>query len=875
MGDLYRYPQEPQEFDLYDWPDWNAARADLRNYVRLCATRNSLGENALLDAVWQAVCVQGGHNYLKLDPRQLWVRVAVPDDPVWLCPSCQRAHLHSAGGTCTFCHALLTAAPQCTCADLHARNYYAREAVELRQPLRLHSEELTAQTDDQAERQRLFRNIVVPARDGKVLIDSVDVIDILSVTTTMEVGIDIGSLRAVMLANMPPMRFNYQQRVGRAGRRGQAFAVVVTLCRGRSHDEFYYNYPERITGDKPPVPFLSMPRVEIAQRLMAKECLQRAFFTAGVRWWHSPIPPDSHGEFGLATQWHTRRDAVRDWLEHSAEVDTVAAGLTAGGNEGINTADLADFARTTLLNAIDQCAANPELAGEGLAERLAEGALLPMFGMPSRVRLLYHGLRQRECYTIDRDLDLAITEFSPGSQRTKDKRIYTALGFTAPLVYQVNRFNPAAQDPLSWRRWMVRCEQCHFTRTFDSEPQDQHCPECGCGLQDDPGFRVFRIAVPLAFRASLGPGEDAKEDSEFFLTTGAGSVAESDPGPCTPFAGTNTATALSPHGRVFRINNRRGQLFTGAIGTASWQDRGGRRHNELPSQWIDERFQNVPETGVVFNADGSPETLGLAAPKTTDVLRIQPAQIPSGLSLNPLDKRGAVKAAYYSAAFILRAVAADLLDIDPEELDISNVRQVTLGTGEKAGEIVINDHIANGAGFTAWISAHWSQLLLSTVSAAPPPDSFPGALISPGHRANCDSSCYDCLRQYRNMSFHGLLDWRLGLSLLRCLASATFACGLDADFTAPDLAGWPAFATAWRDTFCACFPGCQARQFGPLPGFEVGTHNVIVVHPLWNTAAPVQLLAQSVAAVPAGQPKFLDTFNMLRRLSAAYQSLGE
>jgi len=326
---------------------------------------------------------------------------------------------------------------------------------------------------------------------------------------------------------------------------------------------------------------------------------------------------------------------------------------------------------------------------------------------------------------------------------------------------------------------------------------------------------------------------------------------------------------------VFRINNRRGQLFTGAIGTASWQDRGGRRHNELPSQWIDERFQNVPETGVVFNADGSPETLGLAAPKTTDVLRIQPAQIPSGLSLNPLDKRGAVKAAYYSAAFILRAVAADLLDIDPEELDISNVRQVTLGTGEKAGEIVINDHIANGAGFTAWISAHWSQLLLSTVSAAPPPDSFPGALISPGHRANCDSSCYDCLRQYRNMSFHGLLDWRLGLSLLRCLASATFACGLDADFTAPDLAGWPAFATAWRDTFCACFPGCQARQFGPLPGFEVGTHNVIVVHPLWNTAAPVQLLAQSVAAVPAGQPKFLDTFNMLRRLSAAYQSLGE
>ena len=76
-----------------------------------------------------------------------------------------------------------------------------------------------------------------------------------------------------------------------------------------------------------------------------------------------------------------------------------------------------------------------------------------------------------------------------------------------------------------------------------------------------------------------------------------------------------------------------------------------------------------------------------------------------------------MKAAYYSAALIVRAAAADRLDIDPEELDISNVRRIELTDGSFAGEIIINDHLANGAGFTRWIGGHWRELLDSITAA--------------------------------------------------------------------------------------------------------------------------------------------------------------
>ena len=874
LGDYYRYPQvNPRSFRTDDWPDWDAARASLRDFVKKCAATCGTGENQLLAVVKEAVCDIGGHTYFKIDPRRLLVRVARTDDRVWHCPGCRRPHLYNPG-VCTsgFCQRELAAEPDATCADLYERNYYAKEAAERRPPIRLHAEELTAQTDDQPERQRLFRDITVDLNDDsrRPLVPVVDAIDLLSVTTTMEVGVDIGSLQSVLQGNMPPQRFNYQQRAGRAGRRGQPFATVLTVCRGRSHDEFYYQNPGRITGDPPPIPFLSTDRQEIAQRLMAKECLRRAFKFAGVEWSESTRPPDSHGEFGHASTWiedESRRNTIREWLAHSREVNEIADALCAGVGTLMSPALLVDYARLQLYSAIERASRDSEITSEGLAERLAEFAVLPMYGMPSRVRLFYHGLRDANSLTIDRDLDLAVTEFAPGAQRTKDKRIYEAIGFTAPLLHRNHQWQPSSPDPLPSRRWMTLCGQCHHTETHDSEPADPYCPQCGCTSDGTPAFSTFQFAVPLGFRASLGPGSDAQEEAEF-LATGVATVAESDPQPCRSVTGTNSAAAFSNSGRVYRVNSRNGNLFSGATGTTQ---RGDNSQQRLDSQWIDERFQQ--DDRLSFSPVTDEESIAIVAPKSTDVLRLQPASVPPGLRLDPVASAG-LKAAYYSAAFIVKALAASELDIDPDEFDISNVRQIELPSGEIAGEIIISDHLPNGAGFTAWVSNNWHDLLATATNTNAAPDTFMGTMTSTSHQSSCDSSCYTCLRNYRNMAYHGLLDWRLGLSLLSVLQSAGFRCGLGGDLSTPDLDGWIDYATSRRDSFCASF-NAQAHDFDQLPGLIIGEKRVLVIHPLWDPSHPGGLLAAAIADCGQTNPLTLDTFNLLRRPAWAYQAIGQ
>jgi hypothetical protein len=310
----------------------------------------------------------------------------------------------------------------------------------------------------------------------------------------------------------------------------------------------------------------------------------------------------------------------------------------------------------------------------------------------------------------------------------------------------------------------------------------------------------------------------------------------------------------------------------------------------LSHQWIDERYQNVRgDNNVMFTAEtAQADTIALAAPKVTDVLRIRPQLVQQALCLDLLarDVQGrmsrsgqgaAVKAAYYSAAFILRSVVAEELDIDPEEIDISNVRAVELNDGTWAGEIILNDHLENGAGFTAWLSQrdNWRRILAGITGPIQDTETFVGKLLSAEHAQACRAACYDCLCLYRNMSYHGLLDWRLGMSLLRVLSDPAHLCGVNGDFGAPELAGWLEFAGTLRNTFCESFRSCVPAEFGPLHGWTVGGRSIILSHPLWSTTRPDGLLAEALATLGQDDAvRVVDAFNLHRRMSWVYQRLG-
>lgn len=825
----------------------------------------------------------GGAYEIGLDPTMLYLMQPPHADEHghrdgWRCPTCNAFYLHEAGGKCPTCVDVSLVSGSTRDASFDYFRYLSEQAGD---PFRFHCEELTGQSDasDRSLRQRRFQEIFLGDDIGKI-----HGIDLLSVTTTMEAGVDIGSLSAVMMANMPPRRFNYQQRVGRAGRRGAGVSFAVTFCRGRSHDDFYYHRTEQMTGDPPPSPYVDMAREPIFKRVLVKEILRRAFETLPTNLLdtideeaENRFQESVHGEFGQARHWSQIKSHIQSWLEQQETEEVIKEVLDAlrfGTRWEGNTPkamsfcqQMHDYLKLDMVHEITEFAReNPRYTQDALSERLANAGLLPMFGFPTRVRLLYtnwpysanpwppeHGL-------VDRNHDIAISQFAPGSETVKDKAVHTACG-VVELYPEGNRVKSRSgfvpdlsegnQAPIGL------CNHCQAVVLLPAKdapavggepPIPIDCPVCG-----KPELRSIDAREPKGFFTDQQPTDF---DGAF----------EWNPRATRPTLNFETQPEASKHvenvdvsilenAEILSINDNDG------VGGFDFQEATVRR-NRWPGAYV-----VAPQNSQDVSGSGPHYRIALLSRRRTDILLASMVKWSEGLFASPIKVEG--RAAWYSLAFFLKTSAAAKLDIDTTELDAGF--RATKENDITIGQAFLSDKLENGAGYCRWLGEpdHFQELL---AQANPDlPASLAEVWMQQSHNHECDTSCNACLRDFHNLPYHGLLDWRLALDMARLAASSNATI----DLVSP----WGNHENPWSILLQgdnAPVPATMQRlgygqsiNFADLQGYVHNSRPQIWIecHPLWTDEHPLYRAAFMAAEqqYPHHSIRLLNPFMALRR----------
>ncbi|MGW6791271.1 DEAD/DEAH box helicase [Streptomyces chartreusis] len=693
-------------------------------------------------------------------------------DESWTCRHCSRRHLNPGVGVCTKCYRPLPEQPE-EFKGVES-DYYTWMARKQLGNFRLNAAELTGQTDrlDAQARQARFQRIFLDGEEHPLP----DTLDVLSVTTTMEAGVDIGPLSAVLMANMPPTRFNYQQRVGRAGRRDSPVALALTVCRGRSHDEHYFQDPQRITNDATPRPYLSTDMRDIYQRVLAAEVLRRAFDAVGKEAGDdSELDPtrNVHGQFGHCADWSAVSDAVGAWVtSRDAEIRGLAEALAQRTRSAWPAEEAAAWVAEELVERVTNIAQQHRGHHE-LSQRLAESGLLPMFGFPTSARYLYTR-RPSDSYpwppggVVDRSLDIAVSQFAPGAETVKDGQVHTATGVVA--FEPTGKMPRTVDEPLGPARFIGICRACGHLADDVQAPQAREedstplpCRACGSA---DGSYREIELREPAGFfcggRARDFDGNFAWRARSLAPRTATdlehvARLRISEPG----------LVVHAGKGRRYAVNDNGGRLFEFAKvrPTSRWAGAYLEKGAAELAPWLAEDV--AADEATVTTALGAAQhtDLFLLGPRTGELrkpgLRLNLASVPQSTGFP--DDRSGRRAAWYSLAALLRTAAGSLLQVQPNEI-AAGIHGAGSETREARTFSFLSDTLDNGAGYCTHLAEPdvFRDLMATSKKML-------AGFSSGTHNRDCRGSCYECLRDYTNMAYHSLLDWRLASDLLAIL----------------------------------------------------------------------------------------------------------
>ena len=665
---------------------------------------------ALMKKVWAALRNVSGEPVLsrakingtfRLNPRWLRFKCADPVE-TWECDTCATLSPYNIRGVCprNRCPGNLVLADQDRLAENHYRILY--ESMTL--PPDLTAEEHTAQIDSDEARQRQDR-----FKQGSV--------HLLSSSTTFEVGVDLGDLDVVFLRNVPPEPFNYTQRVGRAGRRKDTPGLALTYCRRNPHDLYHYENPvDRILGGVVNPPRLRMTNKKIILRHMVATAMSSFFRQNRTRFdnvehfaadWTEPAAAADVEVFCTANQTlaHSLQEIVPAhmhdgvgllgdaWIDNIAGPDSRLARVVA--EVCADHRAMTDLRKRYFDEDRDSLAARvgrrrKTIAAEKTLSFLSRKAVIPKYGFPVDVV----------------ELD---TRTSDGNR--------TGVSLQRDLSQAIAEYAPGGKvvaNKLEWESCGIKLVPGKAWPVRHYDYDDQHnFMQWNEGDPSTPGSARRKYLVPefgFVTRLFEKPREPHGRARRLYTTRPFFQGFGRDAGPETETIRGVQLTKALPGTLVVLCEGkeRNGFSICRSCGAHMTEPRGEHRSpNDSMCRGMLERFS-------------------LGHELVTDVVRLQ---FPG--------MRDQWEA--YSIGYAVLLGAAEILNVPDTDLN------VTITGGAKQGEIaiVLYDNVPGGAGLVVQLERE---------------DTFGAMLDSSRLRVRggcgCDSSCYGCLRSYRNQFAH-------------------------------------------------------------------------------------------------------------------------
>ncbi|HEY5071764.1 MAG TPA: DEAD/DEAH box helicase [Caulobacteraceae bacterium] len=550
-------------------------------------------------------------------------------------------------------------------------------------------------------------------------------INVLNCSTTMEMGVDIGSVSHVMMTNLPPNIANYRQRVGRAGRRGQPLSMAFTFCKDRPLDRDAFLNPLRYLGREVRAPQVALSSSVIVQRHVnallfagymrehggnAMKMQAGPFFGCGdaigaiedadnaaarmVDWIRSP---DTHQVLGP--------QVVALTLGTALEVDLGIYEAAAAALHQAREAFAAEW--SVIQDLAGGVGANDKAARTRLEihlRRLCQEFLLRV--LPSRGFLPGHGfptdvvsfvIRKENRRTRDpsepedtnrfnaypqRSLDSAIREYAPGSEVVVDGLVYKSAGVTLNWKQPASESGVREIQALMWRWRCPLCGESGTIRHFD--PDHRECPACGSGSTE-----WFEYLQPAGFAVDLRAEPHADADIVTYVAPEPTAVSAAGAPWVSLFDPARGRYRSAREGSVFYCNagvNGTGYAICLACGRADAAI--GVPHAQLLGKG---------ECEGSLRSFARKDGLRLGHEIHTDVFEFQPAG---------WDQPGGALA----LAVALREALARRLGIEPDEMGLSaNHRRDQLGG--QTMSIFLHDKATGGAGFSIQAEELFAELI--------------------------------------------------------------------------------------------------------------------------------------------------------------------